>query len=146
MIITVLGLNDKKLFDYLCKRNIDVDYHTFLRTDNPLRLGLYNDIANNDFYFSKILVEKILETNKDFYHETNKYYDNMAHTVIYIRTTENANGIEKKKINSQPDFHILKLSDSKTWNQQNVDKVTPLELLTELDFQLYSKILLDKPA
>ena len=144
LLLTVLDLNDKILFDYLMGRNIDIDYHSFIKTDNPIRIGLYMDISNNDFYYSKKILEKLLEKNKEFYKENNKYADNIAHTAIYIRTTRNQTLIDAnnlKKPTSKADIEVLKLCDSYTWNQKNVDKLTPLELVTELDFSIYSPIL-----
>jgi len=144
LLIAVLNSNDKILFDYLMSRNIDVDYHSFIKTDNPLRLALYFDISNGEFYYSKKILEKILETNPEFYKSNNKYADNIAHTAIYIRTTRNdvVESANKYKNNGpKPDIEVLKLCDSYTWNQKNVDKLTPLELITQLDFQTYSPIL-----
>ncbi len=144
LIISALNTNDKILFDYLIGRNIDVDYHSFIRTDNPIRLGLYFDIANNEFYYSKKILKKLLEKNPEFFKDNNKYADNIAHTAIYVRTTRNesVDNAEKHK-NSGPkaDVEVLKLCDSNTWNQKNIDKFTPLELITGLDFTGYSQIL-----
>ena len=144
LLIIVLELNDKVLFEYLMGRNIDVDYHSFIKTENPLRLGLYLDITNNQIYYSKKIVKKILETNSEFYKAGNKYMDNIAHTALYIRTTRNQTGPNLAKNKNPivfPEYEILKMCDSFTWNQKNVDKLTPLELITELDFSTYSSIL-----
>ncbi len=144
LIVSALNTNDKILFDYLIGRNIDIDYHSFIRTDNPMRLGLYFDIANNEFYYSKKILKKLLEKNPEFFKDNNKYADNIAHTAIYVRTTRNES-VEnaKKHINSGPraDVEVLKLCDNYTWNQKNIDKFTPLELITGLDFTEYSPIL-----
>ena len=142
LLLTALDLNDKVLFEYLMGRNIDVDYHSFIKTDNPIRIGLYHDITNNEIYYSKKILKKILEKNPEFYKSNNKYADNIAHTAIYIRTTRNQTGDNVFKVkNSLAEVELLKLCDSFTWNQKNVDKLTPLELITELDFQTYSSIL-----
>jgi hypothetical protein len=128
------------------ERNIDVDYYSFIKTDNPLRIGLYLDIAKNQFYFSKKILKKIVETNPEFYKVNNKYADNMAHTAIYIRSTRNQTVSDAsiyKLQDLKPDIEILKYCDSETWNQKNVDKLTPLELITQLDFTTYSKVLID---
>lgn len=143
LLLNVLNTNDKILFDYLIGRNIDVDYHSFIKTDNPIRLALYFDISNNEFYYSKNILNKILETNPEFYKSNNKYADNIAHTAIYIRTTRNEvlEKADKHKNEIRADIEVLKLCDSFTWNQKNVDKITPLELITQLDFSIYSRIL-----
>ena len=144
LILTVLDLNDKVLFEYLMGRNIDVDYHSFIKTDNPIRIALYLDIANNDIYYSKKILEKILEKNPEFYKSNNRYGDNIAHTAIYIRTTRNRTVetvSDNKNMDSLAETQLLNICDSFAWNQKNVDKLTPLELITELDFPIYSGIL-----
>ncbi len=146
LIITALDLNNTELFDYLMERNIDVDYHSFIKTDNPIRIGLYWDINKNQFYYSKKILKKIVETNSEFYKTTNKYSDNLAHTAIYIRTTRNQsvdNASKYKLQGEKADIQILRYCDSEAWNQKNVDKFTPLELVTHLDFSVYSGILSD---
>jgi hypothetical protein len=146
LILSVLDINDKFLFDYLISRNIDVDYYSFIEMDNPLRVGLYIDITNNQFYYSKIILKKVLEKNKDFYKDNNKYFDNLAHTAIYIRKSRNntiINAIKYKNQVENADVEILKYCDSYVWNQKNIDKITPLELVIELNFETYSKILSD---
>ncbi len=144
LIVSALNTNDKILFDYLIGRNIDIDYHSFIRTDNPMRLGLYFDIANNEFYYSKKILKKLLEKNPEFFKDNNKYADNIAHTAIYVRTTRNES-VENAKKHIIPgpraDVEVLKLCDNYTWNQKNIDKFTPLELITGLDFTEYSQIL-----
>jgi hypothetical protein len=42
-----------------------------------------------------------------------------------------------------PELEILKYFDSETWNQLNINKITPLELLVELDYNIYSNIIID---
>jgi hypothetical protein len=42
-----------------------------------------------------------------------------------------------------PELEILKYYDSSLWNQLNIDKVTPLELLVELDYNIYSNIIIE---
>ena len=146
LILKVLDLNDKVLFDYLLNRNIEIDYYSFINSDNPLRIGLYLDITNNDFYYSKHILKKIMENNKDFFNDNNKYVDNIAHTSIYIRISRNnqvQNVIKNKKSNIKADIEILKLCNNLTWNQKNIDKLTPLELLVDMDYDEYSPILIN---
>jgi len=144
LLLSVLYLNDKILFEYLIGRNIDIDYHSFIKTENPLRIGLYMDVLNNEFYYTKIILKKIMENNKEFYKDINKYADNLAHTAIYVRITRNSQIKQIIKNNIEyADIEILKLCDSSTLNQKNIDKMTPLELITQLDYDIYSKIIID---
>ena len=176
LILSALEIDDKVLFDYLLDKSIDLDYYTFIKSDNPLRIAIYFDILNNDFYYSKKIINKIIGKNKYFYNDINKYADNLAHTTIYIRTVRNnqetpeitniktsknktsknktsknktSNNIKANikentpKESGSADIEILKMCDNNTWNQQNIDKITPLELLVDLDYDIYSKIIKD---
>jgi hypothetical protein len=144
LIIDTINMNDKILFDYLLDRNIDLDYYPYLTVENPLRIGIINDLLNNEFNYSKKIINKIINNNKYFYNEYNKYIDNVAHSIIYIILNlkiDINNRINKDNIYA--DIEILKMCDNKTWNQINVEKKSPLELLIDLDYDIYSKIILD---
>ena len=73
-----------------------------------------------------------------------KFLDNVLHLVFYARINrKNTNpGIIP---NYEPDFEIIKLANSDTWNQINKDKSTPLMLVTYLDFDIYSSLQIRKP-
>jgi hypothetical protein len=143
LIIYVLHINDKILFDYLLDRNIDLDYYSIATPVNPLLLGIVNDRYNNEYNYSKKIIKKIINNNKYFYNEYykyNKHIDNLAHSTIYvILNTEN----KDNKDNTIPGIEILKICDNKTWNQLNIKKKSPLELLINLDYDVYSKIIKD---
>ena len=146
IIFIPIEKDEEKLFDYLLKRNIDLDYYTFIHTNNPLIYALYNDILNNRFKYSKKILEKVNLSNPQFYREINKYADNIAHNIIYIRINRNKQILDASNVKSQnyfPDFEILKLIDNYSWNQYNIKNKTPLNLITNLDYELYSKIFED---
>ena len=44
-----------------------------------------------------------------------------------------------KNINYLPDFELLKYSTSEDWNHLNIEKLTPFHLITNLDYDVYSK-------
>lgn len=143
IIFTSIEKDEEELFDYLLKRNIDLDYYTFIHTDNPLIYALYNDILANKFKYSKKILEKIKVSNSQFYREINKYAESIAHSIISIRINRNnqiVSAINAKSPNHEPDFEILKLIDNYSWNQNNIKKQTPLNLITNLDFDIYSKL------
>ncbi len=143
IIFIPIEKDEDKLFDYLLKRNIDLDYYTFIRTDSPISYALYNDILANRFKYSKKILDKLIETNSQFYREINKYADNIAHSLIYIRINRNKqvlSGENAKSTNYFPDFEILKLIDNYSWNQNNIEKRTPLNLITNLDYDIYYKL------
>jgi hypothetical protein len=144
LILTVLNMDNNILFDYLLDRNIDLDYYTIIKLNNPLRIGIYFDILNDEFNYSKKIINKIIDNNKYFYNEYDKYINNLAHSTINMRTNRNNQQYKQKKsLNKLVDIEILKMCDNKTWNQINIDKITPLELLIELDYEIYSKIIQD---
>lgn len=143
IIFATIEKDYEKIFDYLLKRNIDLDYYTFIRTDNPLTFALYNDILNNRFKYSKIILDKVKTKNPTFYRDINKYGDNIAHSLLFIRINRNKQLVSAenaKSINYSPDFEILKLIDSYSWNQHSSDKLTPIEIITSLNYEIYHKI------
>lgn len=161
LIFYALYFNNKILFDYLIDRNIDLDYITRTTTDTtkPLLNGTYNDIINNKYYYSKQIISKIINKNKKFYNDTDSYIDNIAHSLLYyykniysssILKNENDEVSDTNKNNKKDNAEIIKIyttilsyCDNNTWNQHNLDKITPLELLINLDYDIYSKILID---
>lgn len=155
IIIYVLYVNNKTLFDYLINRNIDLDYIISSPTNNanssynPLQSGIYNDIINDKYYYSKIIISKIKNKNEKFYNDTDAYIDNIAHVLLYYYKNVYSSILQNKK-NKKDSSEIIKLyttilsyCDNNTWNQHNCDKISPLELLVNLDFDIYSKILIE---
>ena len=52
LLLIIINNNNSLLFNYIIKRNIDINYFTLINSYNPLRQGLYMDIINNiNFYF-----------------------------------------------------------------------------------------------
>jgi hypothetical protein len=145
IILNSLEHKDIALTDYLLKRNVDINYHSFLKTDNALIMAVYNDILNNQFVFTGKILSKLKEINPQFHRANNKYGDNIAHTICYIRKNRNNQikmAVEVKNQNYKPDLEVLNLCDSETWNSYNIEKLTPLDLITNLDYQIYSPIIL----
>ena len=143
IIFRLISNNEEKIFDYLLKRNIDLDYYIFIHTFNPLLFALRDDILNNRFVYSKKILEKVKLQNNTFHHEINKFANNIGHSIITIRINRNIQYLFAKKskfLNYSPDFEILKLMDNYSWNQTNNLKMTPLNLITKLDFDIYSKL------
>lgn len=140
LIYTVLHINDKKLFEYLLKRNIDINYLTFRYIDNPFNTGLYIDILiNNDEFYSRKMFDKI--NTENLYTDTNRYGDNIVHTIIFLRKRWLEMNQKNKKNNVNIDIEILKNCNSTLMNQKNVDGMTPFELLIDLDFNNFEKVI-----
>ena len=125
------------IFNYLIKRNIDINYYTIINTQNPIRIAIRYDILNGTRDFTKNLI-----ITKEICNELDKYNENIAHTILEIRISRNAQLNNLLKVDYSLDLDILKLCDTECWNQFNINKITPLELLTQLDITVYSNLLL----
>jgi hypothetical protein len=126
LIIQVINKNYEKIFNYLLKRNVDINVYN--RDTNPLREAIITDNINNNNKYTKILINKLKNIDSEFYKKTDKYLDNITHNILYLRLNEKHKHIKEnqEKINYDLDNEILKYSDSDTWNYLNIDKVTPL--------------------
>jgi len=131
------GFDNIKLFKYLLSRNIDINYYTFLDTENPIRWAIKKDILNNKIEFIKLILDTNIIT-EEICTEIDKNMDNILHTVLYTRLFVNNNN------NYLLDYSILKFGNTKSWNQFNINKISPIELITQLDFKIYSKIFSNK--
>ena len=129
------AFNDINLFNYLLTRNIDINYYTLIKTENPIRWAIVNDILNN-----KINFIKNIKFTSEICNELNRFGDNIAHTILYTRISRNSQLLNLENENFI-ELNILKLCDSKCWNQLNINKTTPYELLSILDFSIYSKVI-----
>ena len=136
LIFSTIEQDDERLFDYLISRNISVDYYTWMLTENPLREALKKDILNNEFKYTMKILKKIDIKNFDV---SDKYLDNILHTLFYIRMNRNNMVIQTININYEADFAIIKLATNEMWNQSNRENHTPLELIVHLDYDVYSK-------
>ncbi len=143
LLLAAIDIDDEELVNYLIKRNIDVDYNTFIQTDSPLIFSLSSDILNNEYKYSKIIISKLSKINPTFCKTNNKYMDNPLHTLFYVRMNRNKQIIsadKMKNINYSPDFEIIKNSSSENWNQYNIEKLSPFHLLMNLDFDVYHDV------
>jgi hypothetical protein len=144
LILTVINNNNKVLFDYLLTRNIDTYYYTMVNTYSPLATAIARDILNNKYYFTKKLLLIISKLYPTFYQDNNKTLDNILHTVLYCRLNKN-NIVHKlselNNINYELDMELLKYGTTEEWNQNNKLKVSPFEILSQLDYNVYSKII-----
>jgi hypothetical protein len=96
----------------------------------------------NNLNFSKKIFDKLKITNPDFLKTFNNDLNNIIHTCLILRLNRNQLMDLKTKI-VYPELEILKYFDSELWNQLNIDKISPLELLVDLDYNIYSKIIIE---
>ena len=139
---------DMVIFDYLLNRNIDVDYYTFISTESPLKSAIYHDINNNQFIYTKKILDVLKakpDMCKNICKKYDKFLDNIAHSLLYIRyaQSEMMDLTDLKSPNYSLDYEILKLCTDDVWNQPNIEKMSPLELLIHHNFEIYSKIIID---
>ena len=142
LLLKAIEINNENLVIYLIKRNIDIDYHTFLNTENPLISSLVTDILNNQYKLSKIIIKELVKINPEFLKKNNKFLDNPLYTLFYIRMNRIRQIVSADKIKNidySPDFELFKHSTSENWNQLNIQKLTPFHLITNLDYNIYSK-------
>ncbi len=142
LLLKAIEINNENLVIYLIKRNIDIDYHTFLNTENPLISSLVTDILNNQYKLSKIIIKELVKINPGFLKKNNKFLDNPLYTLFYIRMNRIRQIVSADKIKNidySPDFELFKHSTSENWNQLNIQKLTPFHLITNLDYNIYSK-------
>jgi hypothetical protein len=122
------------LLKYLIKNNIDTDKFTSLYTLHPfINCYIYETInksGKNKYKMSEFLWENIKDTH-DF-SSTNKYAENLAFNIMRTRLiTDNGN--------LELELDILKRNTM--WNNVNVDKVSILNILVELSFDTYHKVI-----
>ena len=159
LLLDSLIVNDKVLFDYFIKHDIDFDYYTIIKTDNSFRLAIRNDIISNKKYYSEILLKKYISKKHNFDYELNKYGDNIIHSILYVRINRltQIDLLDYNKLDYTIDTDILKYCNNNNnnnfssllwdkhnnnlssllWNQPNNDKITPIELIINLDFDKY---------
>ena len=143
IILPALDTNNELLVDYLLDKNIDLNYYTFFKADSPLGLAIYYDIMNNTEKFSIKIFEKIKKIDPDYLKTFNNDINNFINICLIIRTNRNELVDLSKKIN-YPELKILKyFNESELWNQINIDKISPLELLVDLDYNIYSNIIIE---
>ena len=154
LIIRTINKNYEVIFNYLLKRNVDIDIYPSYENSSPLREAILADYLNNNNKYSKILINKLKNINSEFYKKTNKYLDNIIHNILYLRLNQqykylesniqnNNSNIQENNINYDLDNEILKYSDSESWNYLNIYNYTPFSLVKYLDYNIYSKIIIN---
>ena len=135
LIMVALNNDDDKLINYLIDRNIDLDYYTFLETNSPLSIALFYDIINNTNKYSNKIFNKIKDKNPKFLESFDTKLNSYLHTCLFIIQNKNK---------TYPKMEILKYYSSNIWNQTNIDKISPLEIIIDLDYDTYSNIIDNK--
>ena len=126
LIFSIIRRNNTKLLSFILENNIESNYYTMVNTITPLMFSYFN----NNLKITKQLWEHI---KKDFdYTSLNRFIENIAHFLLN---------------NSYFDplsLEILSNCPSYTWHQHNINKATPLHLITKLNFENFHNILINK--
>lgn len=125
LIFPAIKKKNIDIIKYLIDKNVDLDYYTYLDTYHPLKKCLLNNFG------FEILWNKI---KKSFnYALTDKNLNTFTHFIL-----------ENKIINTVT-LEILLNTSSSIWNQNNIYRITPIELLVEnFDFDKYKYLLNNK--
>ena len=135
LIFIPINIDDEILFNYLLKRNIDLDYNTFYNNNNILVNAITFDIITNQRKYALKIINKIkINLIKD------KQFNNILHIILNVRINRQMQVNATKFI--YPELEILELGNSENWNQINIDKISPLELIVNLNYEIYSPILI----
>ena len=126
ILFSAITRNDTKLIKFLLDSGIESNYFTMLNTYSPLMFSYFN----NNLKITKIIWDHI-KNNFD-YTATSKSNENIAHFLL------------KNGYLDPLSLEILSKCDSYVWHQHNINKVTPLHLLTKLNFENYHKIIKDQ--
>jgi hypothetical protein len=136
IIFSVIELDDNNLFNYLLSRDIDLNYYC-IALSYPIFKALYYDIMNpsDSKKLMSITIYDKIKNNENFYTQTDKFLDNIAHKVLFFRYSNIPNNKDYSL-----DFIILKECDDETWNKENINNISPFDLISRLDYKIYSKI------
>jgi hypothetical protein len=126
ILFSAITRNDIKLIKFLLDSGIESNYFTMVNTYSPLMFTYFN----NNLKITKIVWDYI-KNNFD-YSATTKSNENIAHFLL------------KNSYLDPLSLEILSNCNSYVWHQHNVNKVTPLHLLTKLNFENYHKIIKDQ--
>ena len=138
--LLIYAIYDIELFNYLIERGIDTYYFSMFKTINPTHIAIKYDILYNKKQYTSRL-----KISSKIYNDLNKDAENIAHLILKTRKFVNENLIEvNSKINTDLDLELLELCDTICWNQYDINKITPLELISTLDYNIYSVLFKNK--
>lgn len=123
LLFSAITRNDNNLINFLLNSSIESNYFTMVNTYSPLMFSYFN----NNLKITKIIWDHI-KNNFD-YTATTKSNENIAHFLL------------KNSYLDPLSLDILTNCNSYVWHQHNINKVTPLHLLTKLNFDNYHKII-----
>ena len=130
LLYPIVLSNNYKLLKYMYKQDIDFNSYTPINTFHIFKLAYNKGIISKEFKMADLIWDKI--KYKHDFTETNKQGDNLVHYILKSRIQNNYGNynLEQK---------VLK--NFKEWDLINMDKTTPLDLIIQLDYKKYHKLI-----
>lgn len=120
------------IIKYLMNRKLKFDYFDMRTRNSIIDIAIKSELTQETI---ELLINYLISSDKNFENkQNNNYLDNIIHIILLNRIQ---NLIDD-------DFTIKLLSKfkkSSLWHQVNIDKFTPLGLIMNLNFELYSNII-----
>ncbi len=130
IIYFAIKTGNKKILEYLIKKNIELDKYNPIYTSHPF-ITAYNIDANENekFEMSKLIWKNIKDSHN--FEFTNKYGENIAFNIMINRLENNSGDFN---------FEMEILKKNTIWNNINVDKNTILNILIQLPFKYHKAL------
>ena len=131
LIYYIIDSNDIDLLKFVIEKEIDLDKYTSIFTRHPFLYSYFKDSnSDKDFKMTKLIYNNIKETHN--FDSTNKFYENIVFVIMNYRLLSgNGNDEIEKDI----------LLRNTVWNKQNIDKENLFEILVNLSFEKYHKMI-----
>jgi len=148
VLASAIFYNQLELFDYLIKKNVDIDYSlkysnipSSLLYTNILHLAVLSDLINDKLYYSKTIIEIIKKkySKDDFYnyiHQINSHGFNVLHGIFSYRLNSNTSN----KVNII-DKYFIELLGEDGLNHNNDNKITPVTWIIEMNKKPYNDLI-----
>lgn len=131
IIFECIFKKDIELVKFCIENNVIIDYYTIFNTINPLKTAILHRF--NEGY--KLIWNKIKPNFK--YNTTNRRLENILHFILY-------NYIDLIDKKDQTIIDIILNSTEDAWHQYDINKMYPLQIITELEFDKYNYLLKNK--
>jgi len=133
IVYPIIESNNYNLLKYVIMKKINLDKYTFLHTEHPF-ISAYIKESEEIFNKNKSMTQLIWDNIKNIhdFESVNKYNENIAFTIMEYRL-DTGNGID-----SIEEEVLIK---NNIWNKQNINKDNLFNIITDLSFKKYSKIM-----
>ena len=130
----IVLINKKNLIHYIVKRcGVTLNQYTPISTSHIFIVSYKLALKTNNYSNALYILKNVVNVNNNhcvYCSETDSHGDNLIHFILKSRI------LHKK--GSAAIEHML-LSKYTLWTKRNLDKVSPLDLITSLDYDKYHK-------